>query len=136
MLLPIGYAASLIDDVFLADIEEFGRKRGEAAHMSTLAHVQQGIDPKDECEPPDFGAVLYALELVEPGDVSVIAASGHVETAMIGEILGGSSAPPGRGGPVCDGAICDVATRPAGATCRCSRGASRYAGRHRPSVGP
>jgi len=40
------------------------------------------------CEPPDFGAVLHALDLVEAGDVLVIAAAGHAETAMIGEILG------------------------------------------------
>ena len=41
------------------------------------------------CEPPDFGAVLHAVELAGPGDVLVIAAAGHAETAMIGEILGG-----------------------------------------------
>src|SRR5919107_4334869 len=41
------------------------------------------------CEPPDFGAVLHAVDLVRPGDVLVIAADGHAETAMIGEILGG-----------------------------------------------
>ena len=62
------------------------------------------------CEPPDFGAVLHALELVEPGDVLVIAASGHVETAMIGEILGAHLRRRGGAGLVCDGAIRDVAT--------------------------
>jgi regulator of RNase E activity RraA len=40
------------------------------------------------CEPPNFGAVLYALYFVEPGDVLVLAASGQLETAMIGEIPG------------------------------------------------
>ncbi len=40
------------------------------------------------CEPPDFGAVLAALELIQPGDVLVIAANGDAKTAMIGEILG------------------------------------------------
>ena len=34
------------------------------------------------CEPPDFGAVLHALDFVEPGDVLAIAAAGHAETAM------------------------------------------------------
>lgn len=62
------------------------------------------------CEPPDFGAVLHALELVGPGDVLVIAASGHRETAMIGEILGGHLRRRGCRGLVCDGAIRDVAT--------------------------
>jgi regulator of RNase E activity RraA len=61
------------------------------------------------CEPPDFGAVLHALDLVEPGDVLVIAAAGHAETAMIGEILGGYLRRRGGRGVVCDGAVRDVA---------------------------
>lgn len=61
------------------------------------------------CEPPDFGAVLYALEQIQPGDVLVIAAHGHAETAMIGEILGGHLQRRGGQGIVCDGAIRDVA---------------------------
>jgi len=62
------------------------------------------------CEPPDFGAVLHALDQVTPGDVLVIAASGHAETAMIGEILGGHLRRRGGCGLVCDGAVRDVAT--------------------------
>ena len=62
------------------------------------------------CEPPDFGAVLHALDQVTPGDVLVIAASGHAETAMIGEILGGHLRRRGGRGLVCDGAVRDVAT--------------------------
>lgn len=62
------------------------------------------------CEPPDFGAVLHALEQVGPGDVLMIAAAGHRETAMIGEILGGYLRQRGGGGLVCDGAVRDVAT--------------------------
>src|SRR5919107_4830467 len=62
------------------------------------------------CEPPDFGAVLHAVDLIEPGDVLVIAASGHAETAMIGEIVGGHLRRRGGVGIVCDGAIRDVAT--------------------------
>jgi regulator of RNase E activity RraA len=61
------------------------------------------------CEPPDFGAVLQALDLIRPGDVLVIAANGHVETAMIGEILGGHLRRLGGRGIVCDGAVRDVA---------------------------
>ncbi len=61
------------------------------------------------CVPPDFGAVLHALDLVKPGDVLVIAANGHAETAMIGEILGGHLRRLGGTGLVCDGAIRDVA---------------------------
>jgi 4-hydroxy-4-methyl-2-oxoglutarate aldolase len=62
------------------------------------------------CEPPDFGAVLHALDLVELGDVLMIAASGYAETAMIGEILGGHLRRRGGRGLVCDGAVRDVAT--------------------------
>jgi 4-hydroxy-4-methyl-2-oxoglutarate aldolase len=61
------------------------------------------------CEPPDFGAVLHALDLIAPGDVLLIAAAGHAETAMIGEILGGHLRRRGGRGVVCDGAVRDVA---------------------------
>ena len=61
------------------------------------------------CEPPDFGAVLRALDLVEPGDILVIAAGGHAAHAMLGEILGGQLRRRGGRGLVCDGAVRDVA---------------------------
>jgi len=62
------------------------------------------------CEPPDFGAVLRALELVRPGDVLVLAAGGDAAFAMIGEILCGYLRDRGAAGVVCDGAVRDVAT--------------------------
>ena len=62
------------------------------------------------CEPPDFGAVLHALDLVGKGDVLVIAAYGVREFAMIGEILCGHLHAKGAAGVVCDGAIRDVAS--------------------------
>jgi regulator of RNase E activity RraA len=62
-----------------------------------------------QCEPPDFGAVLYALDLLQPGDVLVIAADGNLVTAMIGEILGDQVRRRGGSGIICDGAIRDVA---------------------------
>lgn len=62
------------------------------------------------CEPPDFGAVLYALDLLQPGDVLVIAAGGHTATAMIGEILGEQVRRRGGRGILCDGAVRDVAS--------------------------
>ena len=63
-----------------------------------------------QCEPPDFGAVLHALDTIAPGDVLMIAAGAHRATAMIGEILGGQLRRLGAAGLVCDGAIRDVAT--------------------------
>jgi 4-hydroxy-4-methyl-2-oxoglutarate aldolase len=61
------------------------------------------------CEPPDFGAVLRAIDLIRPGDVLVIDARSNRETAMIGEILGGHLRRRGAAGIVCDGAVRDVA---------------------------
>lgn len=61
------------------------------------------------CEPPDFGAVVHALDLVGPGGVLVIAAAGNSEFAMIGEILGGYLRQRGCVGLICDGAVRDVA---------------------------
>lgn len=60
------------------------------------------------CEPPDFGAVVYALHVIARGDVLVIAAAGNRETAMIGEILCGHLRRLGVIGVVCDGAVRDV----------------------------
>lgn len=61
------------------------------------------------CQPPDFGAVLYALDTIQPGDVLVIAAQGFRANAMIGEILGGHLRRLKASGLICDGAIRDVA---------------------------
>jgi len=62
------------------------------------------------CEPPDFGAVLHALDVIRRGQVLVIDASGHRDTAMIGEILCGHLRSKGIAGVVCDGAVRDAGT--------------------------
>ena len=62
------------------------------------------------CEPPDFGAVIHALDIVDAGDVLMISAAGNAEFAMIGEVLGGHLRRRGGVGLVCDGAVRDVAT--------------------------
>ncbi len=62
------------------------------------------------CTPPDFGAVVHALEHVGRGEVLMIAAGGDGVTAMIGEILSGHLRKRGAAGVVCDGAVRDVAT--------------------------
>jgi 4-hydroxy-4-methyl-2-oxoglutarate aldolase len=61
------------------------------------------------CQPPDFGAVLRALDVMVAGDVLVIAAQGNRKHAMIGEILGGHLRRLGAAGVICDGAVRDVA---------------------------
>ncbi|MDQ7247943.1 RraA family protein [Dongia sedimenti] len=62
------------------------------------------------CTPPDFGAVVHALEHVGRGQVLVIAAGGDAATAMIGDILSGHLRHRGAAGVVCDGAVRDVVT--------------------------
>ena len=49
LLLPVGVDSSDLDPVFIADLDSFGTRRGEAAHTSSNpAQVRQGVDPKDE----------------------------------------------------------------------------------------
>ena len=60
------------------------------------------------CEPPDFGAVLHAIDRAGPGDVLVIAADGFRGAAMIGDILSGVARRRGVAGVVCDGAVRDI----------------------------
>jgi len=59
--------------------------------------------------PPDFGAMLYVLDVVQPGDVLCVDAGGAAETAMIGEILSGHLRRRGVSGLILDGAVRDVA---------------------------
>jgi len=58
--------------------------------------------------PPDFGAVIHALDHVRKGDVVVIAAGGQTDNAMIGEILGGHLREKSCAGIVVDGAVRDI----------------------------
>ncbi len=62
------------------------------------------------CEAPDFGAVLHALDIIQPGEVLVIDAAGHRDAAMIGDILSGHLRSKGVAGVVCDGAVRDTGT--------------------------
>lgn len=62
------------------------------------------------CDPPDFGAVLHALDVIQPGQVLVIDAGSHRDTAMIGDILSGHLRQKGVVGLVCDGAVRDTGT--------------------------
>ena len=62
------------------------------------------------CEAPDFGAVLHALDVIKRGQVLVIDAAGHRDTAMIGDILSGYLRNKGIAGLVCDGAVRDNST--------------------------
>ncbi|NKX44762.1 RraA family protein [Roseicyclus persicicus] len=63
-----------------------------------------------QVSPPDFGAMLYALDVAGPGDVLVVDAGGDAVTAMIGEILSGHLRRRGVAGIVLDGAVRDVGT--------------------------
>lgn len=64
MLLPVGVDYLALDPVFIADLDSFGRRRGEAAHTSSnLLQVRQGVNPKDE-----HAVVERLLKGVEPID--------------------------------------------------------------------
>jgi 4-hydroxy-4-methyl-2-oxoglutarate aldolase len=60
------------------------------------------------CAPPDFGAVLRAIDLIKAGEVLMIDAQGNRDFAMLGEILGGHLRRLKSAGIVCDGAVRDV----------------------------
>ena len=91
------------------------------SRVQTDKHARQTIDKSAQpvlfgraitarCEPPDFGAVLHAIDLVGKGDVLVIAADGVTTHAMVGDILGGHLRNKGAAGCVCDGAVRDTHT--------------------------
>ena len=61
-----------------------------------------------DVSPPDFGAVIHALDHIRTGDVLVIAAGGQTDNAMIGEILGGHLREKGCAGVIVDGAVRDI----------------------------
>lgn len=49
ILLPVGMESTELDPTLVADLDSFGRSRGEAAHSSTSgSRVRQSLDPKDE----------------------------------------------------------------------------------------
>ncbi len=62
------------------------------------------------CERSDFGAMLHALDLAQPGDIVVVDAGGCLQTAYAGEILCGHARRRGIGGLVVDGALRDIDT--------------------------
>ncbi|MTH65570.1 RraA family protein [Paracoccus shanxieyensis] len=73
-----------------------------------LQHVLFGQAVTARCTPPDFGAVLRAIAVIQPGQVLVIDAAGESGWAMIGDVLGGHLHRIGAAGIVCDGAVRDT----------------------------
>ena len=67
-----------------------------------------GLACTASCASPDFGAVLYAFDCIQPGEVLVIAAAGDGRIAYIGEVLVGGLRQKKVAGLVCDGAVRDV----------------------------
>lgn len=62
------------------------------------------------CERSDFGAMLHALDIAQPGDVVLVDAGGCLQTAYAGEILCGHARRRGIAGLVVDGALRDIDT--------------------------
>jgi len=63
MLLPVGVDVLRIDPIFLANMDNFGKKRGDAAHQSTSVQVTTGIDPKDEFQ--NIVTILAGIKLID-----------------------------------------------------------------------
>lgn len=63
LLLPIGLRADEIDELLLAEMNDFGTKRGSAAHASVAGHVTAGVNPFDEVA--QVGRILEGLEIVD-----------------------------------------------------------------------
>jgi len=74
---------------------------GEKVRMAGLARTAS-------CKSPDFGAVMQAVDTIEPGEVLVIAADADNRIAYIGEILGGVLVEKKAAGVVCDAAVRDA----------------------------
>jgi hypothetical protein len=50
MFLRVGVEAIKLDPALIADMDDFGIKRGEAAHSGVLGQVTKGVNPRDEFE--------------------------------------------------------------------------------------
>lgn len=97
----------------VVDLDESIRQIDPAIRPLRVAGSQPALFGRAvtvHCEPPDFGAVLHAIDVAGKGDVLIIAAGGDSQNAMIGEILCGQLRTKGAAGIVCDGAIRDVKT--------------------------
>lgn len=101
---PVAVAVDLGRDV--GQIDPAIRPLRPAGHQPRL--FGQAVTVR--CEAPDFGAVLQALDVIQRGQVLVIDAGGHRDTAMIGDILSGHLRNKGIAGVVCDGAVRDTGT--------------------------
>lgn len=102
--IPVAIAIDTVPGARL--IDPAIRPLRRAGHQPRLTGRAVTVD----CAAPDFGAVLHALDLVQAGEVLVIAAGGHRDHAMIGDILSGHLRAKGVAGVIVDGAVRDTAT--------------------------
>lgn len=63
ILLPVGVDPSVIDRLFLSEMEDFGKKRGEYAHTSPQLHTTLKPNPEDE-----LNKVTNLIEWIRPID--------------------------------------------------------------------
>lgn len=64
MLIPLGVSPSDLDPLAVADIDNFGHRRGETAHSSAAGQMKAGIDPEAE-----FEAVQKIIRHLGPIDI-------------------------------------------------------------------
>lgn len=63
ILIPIGVEPNKIDRLFLSEIDNFGKTRGEYAHSGVVTHVKKRPNPKDELE--KINKLIEMIELVD-----------------------------------------------------------------------
>jgi regulator of RNase E activity RraA len=115
-----GLQASLLSD-------NMSRLQGAGASMLRPMHrggTLAGPAFTVKVAPGDNLMVHKAIDLAAPGDVIVVDAGGHLEQAIIGEIMSSWAAKRGVAGFVIDGAIRDAAALAEGSFPVYARGAS------------
>ena len=71
LLLPIGYSLDSLDDLFLAEMNDFGKQRGEIAHTSNINIVTNNqIDPYST--KTRINEIIAQLEIIENNICSII----------------------------------------------------------------
>ncbi len=61
LILPLGVRKDDLDELWITNLNEFGKRRGDIAHKTVKAHQQ--IDPKSELE--DVEAILVGLKVLD-----------------------------------------------------------------------
>jgi regulator of RNase E activity RraA len=103
-------ALAAIPTTILGD--ELGRRAILDAEIRPLGRVERFAGPAltVECAVGDISAILYALDVLQPGQVIMVDAQRHIGTAVWGEIMHTCAGARGAVGAVVDGSMRDVSS--------------------------